>query len=152
MEKTVLTTDMSINEMVRRILVGEISECLWSLFAKTKNMTVTEFFRFVANCTVTSVNEVEILLMSSLTSLIDKKKIQKQWIAEETGVSVEEIARIVALADEIENRELVCIAEKRINAYGGWGGADKHFVSHDAFWEKLGIVGDLSDVEEYEIA
>jgi hypothetical protein len=48
--------------------------------------------------------------------------------------------------------ELLQLAETRINAYGGWEEADKHFISHKEFWERLGISEDedLSDVEEFE--
>jgi arsenate reductase-like glutaredoxin family protein len=57
------------------------------------------------------------------------------------------------LIDRIEDEELLILAEARINKYGGWEEAEKHFISEEEFWKKLGIDpdDDLSDVEEFEL-
>lgn len=51
-----------------------------------------------------------------------------------------------------EDEELLALANARIASYGGWEEAMKHAIPHDEFWERLGVTGDLDDVEGYEIA
>ncbi|MDR0918696.1 MAG: hypothetical protein LBM93_05530 [Oscillospiraceae bacterium] len=72
----------------------------------------------------------------------------------------EQISKLLLISDKklediiekIEDDELLKLAETRINAYGGWDEANKHFISHKDFWDKLGVDEneDLSDVEEFE--
>jgi hypothetical protein len=151
MEKTIMSVELSERESVILGFIFEIRETGWELYAKTKEMSVDDYFRFVANSTVKTLDGFGILLIRSLTSLINKRNTPKYLIAAAAEVSVEEIEKITALAEEIENKELIALAEERINSYGGWEEANKKFISHDDFWRKLGITGDLSEVREYEI-
>jgi hypothetical protein len=50
--------------------------------------------------------------------------------------------------EQIENLKLLKLVNKRIEAYGGWEKAQKHFLSQEEFMSKLGITKE--DVENAE--
>ena len=60
--------------------------------------------------------------------------------------------KLGALVEQIEDRELAALAEERIAKYGGEDEAFERAVSSEEFWGNLGVTGDLSNVEEFEIA
>jgi hypothetical protein len=56
------------------------------------------------------------------------------------------------IIDQIEDDELLQLAETRINAYGGWEETKKHLISESEFMAKLGIKEeDFEDLEDVEL-
>ncbi|MDR0903842.1 MAG: hypothetical protein LBM59_04350 [Ruminococcus sp.] len=64
-------------------------------------------------------------------------------------------AKIIAIYpfdEKAEDEELLKLAEERINAYGGWEEAQKHFISHEEVMSRLGITEeDIENAEDVEL-
>ncbi|MDR0991513.1 MAG: hypothetical protein LBL87_01265 [Ruminococcus sp.] len=55
-------------------------------------------------------------------------------------------------ANQIENEALTKLADNRINSYGGWEEAEKHFLSEDEFMAKIGVTeADIENAEDIEL-
>ncbi|MDR0943269.1 MAG: hypothetical protein LBM41_01940 [Ruminococcus sp.] len=54
--------------------------------------------------------------------------------------------------EELEDAELLRLVTERINSYGGWEEAKKHFISAEEFWSSLGVTAeDIENAEEDEL-
>jgi hypothetical protein len=56
-----------------------------------------------------------------------------------------------AYVNAYEDDELLKLADERINSYGGWEEAEKHFISQEEFCSRLGITEEnIENAEEEE--
>jgi hypothetical protein len=54
--------------------------------------------------------------------------------------------------NQLENEGLLTLAENRINAYGGWEAAEKHFISESEFMSKIGVTeADIKNAEDVDL-
>ncbi|MCL2072125.1 MAG: hypothetical protein FWH07_07845 [Oscillospiraceae bacterium] len=139
-------------------IVYEVKNTTLELLANAKGMSVPQLCTHTVESVVESFDTVLRVFADSIYRLA-KKNIPSGIIAGELdtdSAKVDEIirrAKILELAEQIEDDEILADITERAKSYGGIEAMlNAPGIPADEFWAKLGITGDLSDVEEFEIA
>jgi hypothetical protein len=140
-------------------IVHEVKNTSLEVMANIKGMTTAQFCSYLTEAVIATFDTISVAFIVSLYKLYEKK-IPSKIIAKELGTVSEKIdeiiqrAKIIELAEQIEDEEIVREITKRAEKYGGVEAMlNAPGIPADEVYKRLGIADvDLSQIDDVDIA